>query len=61
MADFISKYSSEDFDNAMDGGYAFSQGQFISQEQLEAFIANGNLVTKAEIESLLVDGNEVEY
>lgn len=46
MADsFVSKYSAADFDTAMDGGYCFARGEFVSAEQMAAFIAAGNLAT----------------
>ena len=50
MADtFISKHSSIDFDEALDGGLSFARGEFLSPEQMAAFIAAGNLATKDEL------------
>lgn len=49
MAEFITKYSSTDFDKAMDGGFKFANGEFLSPEQMALFIANGNLATKDEL------------
>ena len=48
MAEFISKYSSIDFDKAMDGGFKFANGEFLSEAQKQAFILAGNLATKDE-------------
>lgn len=49
MAEFISKYSSIDFDKAMDGGFKFANGEFLSEAQKQAFILAGNLATKDEL------------